>query len=423
MIPDIAPDRPPPAVPGRGGFFATRVLSLSWLTGDRVVVYGMLLCSLYVSILIVGVLFSEGGASRVDFVAFQAAGRLALDGKAAAAYDWDRMREMQAAILGVEPASLTGFLGWLNPPHFFFAVMPFAGLPYAWAWMAWIIACSVIFALAIRAVMPGAAPVVAAFCIPSVLITLGIGQNGLLVAALMALTLALLDGRPLAAGVALGLLTIKPQFGLIFPLLLALTGRWQVFLAAGAAGLAAMAASWAAFGTEAWLAFLPSVSGAAGRYLVTGTDVLPRIQSVQSFVLLTTGREGLAWALHAVFAAAILAVVLRLWLRQPEAPEESRAATAIACAFLVTPYVWTYDTPALAIAALFLARAGRRIGWLPLEKLLLIIACAVPGLVLFLGSHPLVAPSAWLLILTCAWRRDRAFRLSLAPTGLPCAGT
>ena len=400
-----------------------RILSLSWLNADRIVLYGALACSLYIAILLVGVLFSDQGASRVDFVAFHAAGRLAAAGQAASAYDWDRLKLMQAEILGVEPASLVGYLGWLNPPHFFFAVMPVAGLPYAWAWMAWIIATAVIFALAIRAVMPGPAAIVAAFCTPSVLLSLGVGQNGLLVAALMAWTLGLLDRRPVAAGIALGLLTIKPQFGLLFPLLLALTGRWRVFLMACLTALAAIAASWAAFGTETWLAFLPTLSGAAGGYLVIGSDAIPRIQSVRSFVLLVTEREALAWGLHAVFAAAILLVVLRLWLRRPEALEEARAAAAIAGAFLITPYVWTYDTPALAIAALFLARAARRDGWLAAEKILLIAACLSVAVVLWIPTHPLICPAAWLLILACAWRRDRAWRLSPAPSGSPSAGT
>jgi hypothetical protein len=289
--------------------------------------------------------------------------------------------------------------------------------------MAWIVVCSVVFALAIRAVVPGAAPIVAAFCTPSVLNTLGVGQNGLLVAALMALTLALLDRRPLAAGVALGLLTIKPQFGLIFPLLLLATGRWRVILAASGTAVVAALASLIAFGPEPWLAFAQRLPGNTQGLLDQSEGGSHRLQSVYAFVLLASGWKALAWALHAVFAAAILATVLRLWLRRPQGPEESRAAAAIAGAYLITPYVWTYDTPAIAVAALFLARASRRDGWRPLEKALLIVACVIPVLAVILGPYPLIAPAAWLLILACAWRRDGAWRLSPAPSGSPSADT
>lgn len=385
--------------------------------------YGGLVVLFYVSTLVAGVLFTPGGPGRVDFIAFHAAGRLAIDGQAAAAYDWDRLRMVQAEILGVAPDSLTGFLGWLNPPHFFFAVLPFAPLPYAWAWAAWIVACCIVYALAVRAVMPGGAALVVAFCAPSVLVTLGVGQNGLLVAALMGWTLALLDRRPVAAGLALGLLTIKPQFGLLFPLLLALTGRWTAFGVAAVTGVGAMAASWAAFGTDAWLGFLPSLSGAADRYMVAGADVLPRIQSVRSFVLQASGSGALAWTTHAVFASAVAVVVAALWMRRPAGPEGARAAAAIAGAFLVTPYAWIYDTPPLVIAALFLARAAEEAEWLPGERALLAIAVVAPAILLVVPSHSLVAPAAWLLILACAWRRDRAARLSPAPIGSPSAGT
>lgn len=391
-----------------------RILALDWLTGQRIVLYGGLICAINALILVFGILFTGETPHRVDFIAFQAAGRLALAGEAAAAYDWERLRDAQAAILGIAPEAMTGYLGWLNPPHFFFAVVPFAPLSYAWAWAAWILACVLVLGFATRGVMPGAAALVAVFCTPSVLLSLGVGQNGALVAALMAWTLLLLDRRPALAGIALGLLTIKPQFGLIFPLLLVLTGRWRVFAAATATVLAVVVASGIAFGIETWRAFLPMVSGTADRYLAPGSDVLPKIQSVHAFVMHATGQAGLAWALHGALAALVLALVLRLWLRRPEGPEEARAAAAIAASFLLTPYAWTYDTPVIAIAALFLARAARRDGWLPGEKALVVLAPAALLVVVF-QPFSLMGPLAWLVILGLAWRRDAAWRRAAAP--------
>lgn len=407
---------------GRPGRVA-RLLGLGWLNSERVVLYGTLLLVFCATILVAGILLRDDNPGRVDFLAFQAAARLALGGEAAAAYDPERLREVQAEILGVPTGDIVGYLGWLNPPHFFFVVMPFGPPPYAWAWFGWILFCIGVLAVALRSVMPGPAAVVAVLGTPSVLISLGVGQNGALVAALLAWTLALMDRRPLAAGVALGLLTIKPQFGLLFPLLLALTGRWRVFGAAAASALAAMAASWLAFGTDAWRGFLPVISGTAGRHLTPGSDSLARIQSVHSWVMHETGQPVLAWTLHGVVALGVVALVLRLWLRRPEGPEEARAAAAIAGAFLVTPYVWTYDTPALGLAALFLARAGRRDGWLAGEKALLLLTCTAIVLVVAWRSYPAVAPLAWLAILGFAWRRDRAWRLSPARRGSMSAGT
>ena len=45
-----------------------------------------------------------------------------------------------------------------------------------------------------------------------------VGQNGFLTAALIGGTLYLIPIRPVLAGICLGLLTYKPQYGLLFPM-------------------------------------------------------------------------------------------------------------------------------------------------------------------------------------------------------------
>lgn len=372
--------------------------------------YGGLIVAFYLVLL--GFVWHRDPSSRSDFMAFYSAGRMALGGDAAGAYDWSRLQVLQAELLGVPAEVVAPFLGWVNPPHFFFFVTPFAPLSYHGGWIAWILATGVLFALAARSVMPsaGAAAAIAALATPGVLYTLSVGQNGLLIGALMGWTFALMDRRPAAAGVALGLLTIKPQFGVLLPLILVATGRWRVFGAAAATALLCLAAALLAFGPEAWWGFLGALSRNQEIYLAERTSVLPRIQSVYALVFWLGADRALAWAVHGVFAAAVAGVVLRLWLRRPEGPEEARAAAAIAGAFLVTPFTWIYDTPALAMAALFLARAGLRDGFLPAERLLLVLACASVEVMAFLGPHPAYAPAAWLVMLGLAWRRDRAWR-------------
>ena len=363
-----------------------------------------------------------GGPPPADILAFMAAGRLAAAGQAAIAYDWDAIQQVQAAILGTGVEAIGGFLGWLNPPHFFFAVLPLAGMGYAAGWLAWVAATGLAYGLAAWAVLPRPVAVIVALAAPPVLFTASVGQNGLLVAALFGAVFALLDRRPVAAGIALGLLTIKPQFGLLLPVLLAASGRWRVFAVAAATAAGAMAASWAAFGTEAWLAFLPSVTGNAERMLGAGGAVQPRIQSVYAFLVRLTGDEALAAAGHDAVALAVAAAVLRMWLRRPEGPEEARAVAAMAASCLITPYVWGYDMPVLAMAVLFLLRAALRDGWLPAEKPLLVAAWIVPAVLSF-APHPLVGPACWLLLLALAWRRDAAWRVSRVPSGSPSAGT
>jgi len=385
-----------------------------WLTRERVTLYGALVAALYAAILVSSVLLAADGARRADFLAFHAAARMALAGEAAAAYDDEALRATQAAIAGVPAEALQGYLGWLNPPHFLFFVLPVAPFPYATAWGLWMLLSVAALAAGLRAVMPGAAALVGVLCLPVVIFSLGVGQNGLVVAALFAAALGLLDRKPAAAGLALGLLTVKPQFGLLFPLVLALTGRWRAFAAATATALLAAAAATLAFGPETWAAFLAQLGGSTERFLARSSTVLPRIQSVYAFLVHATAAPMLAAAVHGALALAVVAALLRLWLRRPEGPEEARAAALIAGAFLVTPYVWNYDMPAFGVAALFLVRAALRDGFLPWERPWLLVAALLP-LVSLVHAVSLLGPACWLIVLALAWRRDRAWRVSRAP--------
>lgn len=353
---------------------------------------------------------------RADFVAFHNGAGMALSGQAALAYDWEALRPLQAATLGMPEDAAMEFLGWVYPPHFFFAVLPFGLLPFGWAWFAWILATGLLMAWAVRSVFPEAGPpaVLLALCTPGVLICAAVGQNSLLTAALLGFTYALLDRRPVAAGIALGLMTYKPQFGLIAPALLALTGRWRTFAAATATALVAGLLALLAFGPDAWVGFVRNLGLNNDRYLTDPEGGVGRMQSFYVLALLFGGRTDLAWVAHGLFATGVAATVLRLWLRRPEGPPEARAAAAIAAAFLMTPFVWLYDSPALAVAALFLARAAMREGWLPWEFPLLAFACLWVGAVFVTGPLPIYALTSWLILLACAWRRDRAWRLSQA---------
>ncbi len=67
---------------------------------------------------------------------------------------------------------------------------------------------------------------------PGVAVNVFFGQNGFVTAALLIGGLANLDRKPVLAGVLFGILTIKPQFGLLLPVLLVMTGRWRVIAAA-----------------------------------------------------------------------------------------------------------------------------------------------------------------------------------------------
>ena len=83
-----------------------------------------------------------------------------------------------------------------------------------------------------------------------------VGQNGFLTASLIGGALYLMPMRPVLSGICLGLLSYKPQYGLLFPLVQIAASQWTVFATAAFVAVALAALSWLAFGTESWQAFL-----------------------------------------------------------------------------------------------------------------------------------------------------------------------
>lgn len=336
----------------------------------------------------------DGALRRLDFLAFWTAARMALAGEAAQAYDG------AAFVAAYEAAGGTGFnlpLGWHNPPSFLLLLVPFGAVPYLAGFVAWIFATAAIFALAIRAALPGVKGAgLVALAFPATILCAWNGQNGFLIAALFGFALARLDTNPVSAGVFIGLLSIKPHFGVLLPVLLATGRHWRCFASASVTVLVLLALSAAAFGTEAWLAFAPSLVASGNAYL--GDFVPDTLQTVYGLVARARGAGSLAWVAHGAVAAAAAAVAIFLWSRP--ASLEVRAASAIAASFLIPPYAFPYDAVAVAMAAAFLARAAWCRGALPGEVPLLFLACCVPllGLVVRSGVYGFLAYSVLLLL-------------------------
>src|ERR1700741_520963 len=95
---------------------------------------------------------AHGDIATYDFVAVHAAGKLALSGHAANAYDWPAHRTAETVSLG-HPVSWKDYLGWHYPPPFLFAASALALLPYLAAFLAWSAATLPLYMLAMRRIV------------------------------------------------------------------------------------------------------------------------------------------------------------------------------------------------------------------------------------------------------------------------------
>jgi hypothetical protein len=201
---------------------------------------------------------------------------------------------------------------------------------------------------------------------PAVVINIGHGQNGFLTAALIGGALVMLDRRPLVAGVLFGLLAYKPQFGLMIPLVLAVSGRWRCFVAAAATVALLALVTTAAFGPQIWHAFFESTRFTRLVALEQGNTGWYKIQSVFSWARMWGASIPLAYALQGVLAAALAAALVAVW--RSAAPYALKASALCLAAVLATPYTFDYDMMVLAPAIAFFTADGFARGFAPWEK-------------------------------------------------------
>jgi hypothetical protein len=228
---------------------------------------------------------------------------------------------------------------------------------------------------ALRLIIPSRWTIIAACAFPGAFWTAFVGQNGFLTAALIGSTLALINRRPVLAGIALGVLTCKPQFGILFPVALLASQRWEVILSASLTALGLAALSAAAFGMEAWTAFVMSLSGTSEVVLVEARMGVHKLQSFYGAVLWATEDHAAASAVQGLITAMAAIAVALIW--RSRASLDVKAASLSVAVLLATPYVLIYDFAILAVPMAFLIRAGVARGFLSGEIPLIALSSAV----------------------------------------------
>jgi hypothetical protein len=301
----------------------------------------------------------DGLGIPTDFVNVWSAGKLALQGTPALAYDWDVQKAVQVAELG---QTWTGVFAWHYPPPFLFVASLLAKLPYGVAYAGWALVSLVPYLVVMRAIVGRPIGWLAGLAFPVVLTNVLVGQNGFLTASLIGGFLLLLPTRPVLAGICLGLLSYKPQYGLLFPLALIVAGQWRAFASAGITTVVVAAASWLAFGTESWFAFVHWLPMWSQAFLTEGRAPWGKLQSIYALVRYCGGSEPLGWAFHWTLMGAVVLALIALW--RSSARYALKAAGLATATLLVTPYLFLYDLMVMAVAIGFLVRLGLAHGFL-----------------------------------------------------------
>ena len=350
-----------------------------WLTDARMRGYSLILLAICTLALVGWIAASDGLIDRnskpigTDFSNVYAAGTLIWQGRPAEAYEPARQHAAEKAVFGGREVP---FYGWLYPPFFFVVAFLVASLPYAWGLAIWLAASFAAYLAAMRAIAPRPETLLIAAAFPAVFINIGHGQNGFLTAALLGGALHWLDRRPWLAGVLIGLLAYKPQFGVLIPVALLAGGRWNTIGAAAATVAALVAVSFVTLGGGVWHAFADSMTFTQTVVLEQGGIGWEKIQSVFSAMRMWGAGVHSAYAIQ--IALALMLAASLAWLWQSNALFELKASALATASLLATPYVLDYDLVVLAVAIVFFVRHGMNRGFHDYEISLLAAAWVMP---------------------------------------------
>lgn len=374
-----------------------------WLTGERARVYGaMLAVGFAVMAIWLSVAPLRAGVPGGDFISFYAASALALAGHAGDAWRPDLHAAAQEAVLGPQ-----GYLAFLYPPPYLLVCWLLAFLPFGAALVAWTVATlgAALGALALflrRLAVPSALALIL-LALPGTWIDVLAGQNGALTLAILVLGFALLDRRPIWAGLVLGLMVIKPQLAIMLPVVLLASQRWSAVLASAAGATLALSVAWLAVGNDGYAAFF--VNSLNARVALEGGAVDPALMQ-SLFGMLQPTSPLAAYAGQAILSAAVVALVVVV-VRRARPDGAALGALAVAATLTATPFLLDYDLAIAALPIAWLVARGMLHGFRPWEKLGCIVCAALPlvsrALAEQAGVH--LAPLLCLLLLAIVARR------------------
>jgi hypothetical protein len=364
----------------RAAALFTHLRDAAWLTPARATAYLYLLGAITLVAVLGWIGMSRHGLDLLgkplgaDFPSFWAASRLALEGAPAKTYALAAHAAAERSAFGGAHVPYSAFF---YPPTYLLVCLPLGLLPYLSALTAWLGATGyVCWRVTLSWLGPGlrrwGVPLLA---FPGVLTTVGHGQNAFLTTALFGAAILAWDRRPLLAGVFIGLLTIKPQLGLMIPLALIVSGRWRVIASACATAVGLGLAALAIFGLSTWRGWL-AAAPLARRALEEDWVGSEKMQSAFAAVRLLHGGLGLAYGVQAAVALAAASVLVQVMRRRGDTL--AQGATLATASLLASPFLLDYDLMLLALPLAWLAREQARGAARPWERTAMFAAFLLP---------------------------------------------
>ena len=289
---------------------------------------------------------------------------------------------------------------WPYPPPILLLARPLAEFPLGFSFVIYIALSAGALWLALG--LGGLAPLARAAILLSPAVTTNAltGQNGTLITALLCGGLLAIDRRPILSGLLLGLISIKPQFGLLLPLCLLARARWRPALFGCVSSFTLASLAGYVFGYTPWLDFFSRNQTIVSEYLGAPWQSDPaQLIFSSAFMASRALGAGMTTAYAIQFAVSIgcAYATWRIW-RDQRFDTNRRTAATLPLILLAAPWVHTYDMPALAVTVVLLLPGGSSI-----RRALLAWAWLWPGLPPIVAVPPIftvlsIASVAWMAV-------------------------
>jgi hypothetical protein len=308
---------------------------------------GLIVWGAYVvNIATFGLTDREGQLKGADFLHFYVLGNIARMHDGGMLYDAHQQATLATQLIHQVPRET--YLP-VYGPQYSLLFLPLATLPYGWAAAVWMLGSALVY-IACCGLMLKACPrlkddrgtvFLLAASFPGFFYLVASGQNAAI--ALIAFTAAFFCFRgkqPLLAGMALGLLMYKPQFGVMAAVVFVLTLEWKVIAGALITGGGQIAAGALYYGK-------PTLDAYFGRIVHVNENAsalephLDRLHGLMAFWQMLLPWHGVVLALYA--ATALVVIAITVWCWRSKAPIELRYAVFLLGSALVNPHLTDYD--------------------------------------------------------------------------------
>jgi hypothetical protein len=291
-----------------------------------------------------------GPLKGADFVHFYTLGHVAASRQVDTIYDMRALHTVQVALV---PESKPELYPTVYPPQAALLFTPFSGWPYLPSLLVWNALTIALYGLIVWSawrrvsgqLSDARLNIAAAAAFPPFWSLIVYGQITIVILAAFWLGwLALERRQSYLAGVAFGLLALKPQFGVPLAAVVLACGQWHMVAGAVSSVAAQAVVIWLAFGATVFTAFARSL-----HITVTYADWLESkpymSHSLRAVTRLLPDWIGLP--LWMALSAAVLWYTVRVW--RTDAPIRVRLGVVMLASLLVNPHVIVYDVVVLAL--------------------------------------------------------------------------